>query len=143
MSKGRFMFRAAKFSAAIVAMAAAGVLLPVSPASARPIDCNLTVNLVKVSEGFNAAANVYCSKGEHYTAYVYIRREDTFGNSVVASGKVDSNGKSGWFHARASEPCSDVQTNKKYHAHGYIYDTTYGYPIEVKDFKTSSVTGHC
>lgn len=120
-------------------------MLNASPASARPIDCSLTVTLINAgSSGLNGKASVYCSKPEHLTVYINIYREDALGHgATVASGKGDSNGRQGWTYATANEPCSQLQTTKKYHAVARVDDTTYHIPIEVKDAQTPSYKGHC
>jgi hypothetical protein len=125
-------------------LATTGVVLPAPQASARPIDCSLTADLFNAgSAGMNARAMVYCTKPEHYSVYLYLEREDGWTNTPVAKGKGESKGKSGWIYAYANEPCSDLQTNKTYRARAVLYDTTYHYPIEVKDFKSRSYRGHC
>lgn len=138
------VFRAIGLSAAATAIAAIGVVLPGSPASARPIDCSLTVVVERVTDyGLQARAKVVCPSPEHFTVHVYLRREDRLSNPVVDHGSGDSNGGRGPVYAYATEPCSDVQTNKTYHATAKIMDTTYHYPIEVKEAKSDSVRGNC
>jgi hypothetical protein len=141
--KGRGTFRAVGLSAATMAAVAVGSLVAASPASARPIDCSVDVDYVQASNGIVGRGHVYCTKPEHLTVRVYIRREDWYGNTVVASGQGESKGRQGWTHAEAFEPCSDVSTSKKYFTHVYVDDTTYGYPLEVKDVESFSYSGHC
>ncbi|WP_329084270.1 hypothetical protein [Streptosporangium sp. NBC_01469] len=142
MGRGRKFFRAAGLSVA-TAVAVAGVLVPASPASARPHDCSLSVRLSPDPGSMYARADVNCANTERYAVQIIIRREDGWqGNSNVAEAYAGRNRK-GYDWLSTSEPCSDVQTNKKYHAHAYLYDTRAGYPIEVKDVKSSSITGHC
>ena len=89
------------------------------------------------------SAGVSCDRPEHYSVYVYLRREDRFSNPPVAEGEAHSRGRAGFVYAAATEPCSDVQTNKTYHATARVMDTTYYYPIEVKTGKSVSYWGHC
>lgn len=142
MSKRRL--RTAGLSAATLALATAGALIPASPASARPADCSLTVNLIQAgSGGLNARANVYCTNAETYTVLVYLYRKDTLRNALVAWGKGDYNKHRGWGYAHANEPCSDVSTSKTYYARAVLKDTRFGPGIEVKDAKTGNIRGHC
>jgi hypothetical protein len=145
MRKAQSVFRVTGLSAAAFVLAITGVVLPVPLASAKPYDCLFTVNLVPVgADGLNAGASVYCPRPEHLSVAVLIIRDDGWGGGrIVAKGQGHSRGRQGWTHAHANEPCSDVQTNRKYRATGVLYDTTYKYPIDVKDFTTSSYTGHC
>lgn len=145
MSKGRSVFRTAGLSAATIAMVVAGVALLVSPASARPYDCELTVTQVQMdgNKGMMGRAEVYCARPETYTVRVYIRRKDWYGNTPVAFGDRDRKNYQGRTYAYAYEPCSDLQTNKQYFTHAYLDDTRFGPPIEVKDIKSPRFAGHC
>lgn len=137
------LLRASGMVAAALTLATSGLIMGASSAQARPIDCSLSITMERHSNGLGSRAWVNCPRPEHYTVYVYLYREEWYGNDLVAQGKRDSNGAGGALSAYAFEPCSDLQTNRKYHATAVLYDTTYHYPIEVKDTQSGSYTGHC
>lgn len=141
MRKGRTI-RLAALSAVTASLAVSGALVPASPAAARPADCSLHVRISPDPGSMYARAEVNCPQKEHYAISIVIRREDPIGNRNVAENYKGRH-QQGYDYLSTSEPCSDVQTNRKYHAHGYLYDTRFGPPIEVKDVKTRSVSGHC
>jgi hypothetical protein len=143
MRIGQKIRRAITGSALAAAAVTAGLVVPASPAAARPIDCSLAVGVHQISVGLEGRAKVYCSQPEHYTVHVSLFREDGWFDGLVATGIGRSNGRAGSVFAFAVEPCSDVQTNKTYYARGRVEDTTYYYPIEVKVAVSSSVWGHC
>ncbi|WP_147315767.1 hypothetical protein [Asanoa ferruginea] len=124
-------------------MALAGVLLPASPAAARPIDCSLTAVLYQSPAGLQASGQVYCSTPETYDVKVYLYRRDWCCGTVVASSVVGRNNYAGYTTAYAVEPCSDLQTDKQYDAKIALDDTRFGPGIRVKEIITNKVTGHC
>ncbi|MFI8194876.1 hypothetical protein ACIF8T_40355 [Streptomyces sp. NPDC085946] len=141
--KGKVLLRTSGMAAAILTLATSGVIMTASSAQARPIDCSLSITIERHTSELGARAWVNCPKPEHYTVNVYLYRDEWYGNDLVAQGKRDSNGAGGALSAYAAEPCSDLQTNKKYYARAVLYDTTYSYPIEVKDTQSGSYWGHC
>ncbi|WP_204045407.1 hypothetical protein [Acrocarpospora phusangensis] len=129
---------------AVVAAVVVGVVVPAAPALAIPKDCSLTVVLINAPSALNARGSVYCTRPETYWVETVIYRHDSLGRKVkVAEGETKYNGHQGWGYAHASEPCSDVQTNKNYSARAFLYDARLVYPIEVKDATSSTVRGHC
>lgn len=134
--------RLTAMSVVAMSLATVGALLPASPASARPHDCSLSVKISKDPGSMYARADVNCRNKEHFAISIVIRREDFLRNANVAENYKGFHA-SGYTYLSTSEPCGDVQTNKKYHAHAYLYDTRFGPPVEVKDVKSASVSGHC
>ncbi|GAA1859130.1 hypothetical protein [Asanoa iriomotensis] len=123
--------------------ALAGVVLPASPASARPIDCSLTAVLYQSPAGLQASGQVYCSTPETYNLMVYLYRRDFLVGTVVAQAVVGRNNYQGYTTAYAVEPCSALQTNKQYDAKIALDDTRFGPGIRVKEIITNKVWGHC
>jgi hypothetical protein len=134
--------RIVSLTALSAAAASFFVLTTASPAAARPADCSFRVTMNRVGAGITGSVYVGCSAQEHFAVRVSVIREDRFTGANVASVYQG-------FHATgasltALEPCSDVQTNKTYHATGWLYDTRIPLGgIEVKKVSTASLWGHC
>lgn len=141
MHRTRFT-RLAALTLAATSVAVSSAVMAASPAQARPIECSLYTYISKESQQLYARAEVNCPQMEHYSISLQIFREDFFGPTPVAS-EYKGTYHSGYDYVGTSEPCSDVQTNKKYHALAVLYDTTYIKPIDVKDHESPSVQGHC
>lgn len=127
---------------AVATLAGSGVLLAGSPAQARPKDCSLSVKISPDKGAMYARADVKCKKKEHFAIKIIIRRKD-FGTNAPVATSYKGYHKSGYTFRSTTEPCKDVSTKKKYFAHAYLYDTRFGYPIEVKDIKSNTIKGHC
>ncbi len=136
--------RAGLISIATALAATAAMIVNVPSASARPIDCSLSVRLHKDPGGLYARADVNCPTPETYYLEVLIYRKDLFGSStIVAESEVKRTNRRGLDWIGTTEPCSDVQTTKSYHAAAFLYDGRFQVPIEVKDAGTGTVKGHC
>lgn len=135
------MRRSLSLVAALAAAMAACIAAP-PPASARPADCALYANIFTNSNGLQGRAEVICPNREDYRVEVYLRRMDGWRNTPVAFAGKDLI-EQGWQILSAYEPCSDVQTDKQYFAHAYLYDGRFGPPIEIRDVKSNTVWGHC
>ncbi|NJP35869.1 hypothetical protein [Micromonospora thermarum] len=142
LARRKRRLRLAAMSVAAMSLAAAGALVPASPASARPHDCSLSVKISKDPGSMYARADVNCRNKEHFAIRISIYRDDWHGNSSVAS-RYKGFHASGYTYLSTSEPCSDVDPKKKYHAIAKLYDTRFGPAVEVKDVKSTTVSGHC
>lgn len=89
-----------------------------------------------------ARAEVNCSNKEHFAIDVDIYREDTGPDGQVAHAYKGYHA-SGYTYLSTSEPCSDVQTNKRYYAKATLFDTRFGPGIDVKETQSGTVSGHC
>lgn len=132
--------RLAAGSIAAASLAVSGVLLPASPAVAAVDDCTLETTIYRESQGLYARAEVNCPQRENYSVHVQIYREDWFGSTEVA-GEYKTTQHAGYDYVGASEPCSDVQTNKKYRAYGRLKQAGLG--IDEKTHESATVQGHC
>ncbi len=128
---------------AAIALAAGGVMVTASPASAIPADCSLYARISADPGAMYGRAEAYCPNRESFDLKIIVRRMDGWqGNAPVASGYRELI-EQGWWWVSATEPCSDVQTNKQYFAHAYLYDTRFVYPILVDEVKSPAIWGHC
>ncbi|MEU7905255.1 hypothetical protein [Actinoplanes sp. NPDC049118] len=139
--------RMATISTLAAALVVSAVVLPASPASARPKDCSLAVRISPDQGAMYARADVNCKNVEKFEVEVHIERLDSILGidswKPVARGFKGFN-KSGYSWVSTTEPCSDVQTTKKYRAHAVLYDKRLPGPgIEVKDELSGQIRGHC
>jgi hypothetical protein len=84
---------------------------------------------------------VSCPRPEHYAIDIDVFREDRLFDTQVAHayrGYYDTGNS-----LTTVEPCSDVQTNKTYHARATLFDTRFGPAVEIRDVESASVWGHC
>jgi hypothetical protein len=146
MNRLRAALRTAASAAAAFALVIIAMAMLASPASARPHDCDLKVELFRngATDRLIGRGIVKCANPEQYIVQVYIRRHDLVSRTPVGSGREDERSKVGGATiAIAEEPCSDVETDKEYTAQAYLYDTRFYYPIEIKDEETAEMTGPC